>query len=211
MAQGQLRNRVASKLVDYGKDIAKEWHCVSVSVLVLWVSKRTSSQQSQKLHFLRWFYFCTCCCCSTCAYECTSLNYTCSEQTTKNWKFTHIPGPKSCDDTFNHFPLTAFNCPCASIIRLSKPSKIPKAKSLNFDIFILFHTTLDVCTSSMFHSYISIFALSCSHKTRATPIPLIPWPLCLVKPTQILLIRFIFLGNQKPDGKEHLLYHHLSS
>ncbi len=63
----------------------------------------------------------------------------------------------------------------------------------------------------MFHSYISIFALSCSHKTRATPIPLIPWPLCLVKPTQILLIRFIFLGNQKPDGKEHLLYHHLSS
>ena len=40
---------------------------------------------------------------------------------------------------------------------------------------------------------------------------------CLVKPTvktgfrQILTIRFTFLGNQKPDGKEHLLYHHLSS
>ena len=30
MAQWQLRNRVASKMVDYGQDMAKEWHCVSL-------------------------------------------------------------------------------------------------------------------------------------------------------------------------------------
>ena len=122
-------------------------------LVVLWVVK------SQ--HFLRCFYSCTCCCYSAVYAHMTmyiiNVRNISKQTVTQNEKLEihpYIPGSESCGDTSNHVPLTSFNCLCASTINLSN-LPIPKAKSLNFDIFILFHTTFDVCTSSVFHSYIS--------------------------------------------------------
>ena len=68
------------------------------------------------------------------------------------------------------------------------------------------HTTLDVRTSFMFHSYISRLAISCYHKIQIIPTPPIPNRLFgethrkkngFQTNIDHQILKFIFLGDQR--------------